>query len=370
MPDSKWREHLETDPCDDIKPSLLSSHDIYRYASKGCLVKDFDENRLLPAGYQFRFLGNLIYWESDDVGKLKRVEWDVKKDMPITLPANSIAYLHMQDEFRMPQYIAARFNLRITHVHQGLLLGTGPLVDPGFSGRILIPLHNLTNNSYTLMGGESLIHVEFTKLNPLNRWKEGVDAGNCEDNYKEFIKEKIVDTPDYYFKKASVLANTGVVSNLNPALQQIYAKLAEVTQLHETIEGQMKSFRSIGIGAMLAIVVALAALVYSGYNLVQSTNMVLQGVNETAHQAESAVAEAQSLLESRSIKRDSSNGTLENPQDEVINDGIDDPHSTSTGQQSNIAEDPGLDSNAIEGISESDDSRNSRKEQGKPEDPP
>lgn len=334
MSDSNWRKYLETDPFNDIKPSLLSSHDIYRYASKGCLVKDFDEERLLPAGYQFRFLGKLFYWESDDDGNLVRIELEVKEDMPITIPENSIAYLHMQDEFRMPQYIAARFNLRITHVHQGLLLGTGPIVDPGFWGRILVPLHNLTNNSYTLTGGESLIHVEFTKLSPLNRWNAGVDPATCKDKYKNFPKKKIVNSPDFYFGKAGVLDKGGVVSNLNPALQQIYAKLAEVTQLHETIEGQMKSFRYIGIGAMLAIVIALAALIYGGYNLVQSTNKVLQGVNETAHQAKSAVAAVRSLLDSASVIGDSSNGRMEIQQDEVADDGVEDPNSTVTNQQS------------------------------------
>lgn len=47
---------------------------------------------------------------------------------------------------------------------RGCLLGTGPIVDPGFEGRIMIPVHNLTANIDELKAGDGLIRVEFTKL--------------------------------------------------------------------------------------------------------------------------------------------------------------------------------------------------------------
>ena len=63
----------------------------------------------------------------------------------------------------MPDFIALRFNLQIQHVHRGLLLGTGPLVDPGFWGKLCIPLHNLTDQDYEIPKEEGLIWLEFTK---------------------------------------------------------------------------------------------------------------------------------------------------------------------------------------------------------------
>src|SRR5256885_14069412 len=72
--------------------------------------------------------------------------------------------------FRFPDYIAARFNLKIPNVYRGLLLGTGPLVDPGWSGRLSFPLHNLTTNDYEFPGGEEIIWMEFTKLSENDRW--------------------------------------------------------------------------------------------------------------------------------------------------------------------------------------------------------
>ena len=74
MEETGWRQYLEVDPFfGDIAPSLLSSHDIHRYAALGCLVSNYDEERLLPAGYQMCFAGDLIYWEPRKRGKLKRI---------------------------------------------------------------------------------------------------------------------------------------------------------------------------------------------------------------------------------------------------------------------------------------------------------
>ena len=46
------------------------------------------------------------------------------------------------------------------------------MVDPGFHGRLSLPLHNLTSNSYRLVGGEGFIWVEATKTKPVNALNE------------------------------------------------------------------------------------------------------------------------------------------------------------------------------------------------------
>ena len=132
----------------------------------------FNENRLKPASYELRLLGELHYWNLEGTGKLERRILPVCDKTSVIIPKNSITYLWIEEKFLLPEYIAARFNLHIRYVHKGILLGTGPLVDPGFFGRILIPLHNLTNNDYTLKGGDGIIWVEFTKLNMNQFWLE------------------------------------------------------------------------------------------------------------------------------------------------------------------------------------------------------
>ncbi len=81
----------------------------------------------------------------------------------LTIPKNSIVFVECDLDFRLPEFVGARFNLQIVHVHRGLLLGTGPLVDPGFWGKLCIPIHNLTSEDYVIPRDEGLIWLEFTR---------------------------------------------------------------------------------------------------------------------------------------------------------------------------------------------------------------
>src|SRR6266545_7570755 len=152
----------KTDPFPEIPPALLNSADIMDYVRMTGLLHPFHKEKLKSASYEAAIHGS-CFW-CDDSGEQHEVRLEEGKDEELILHPNSIAFVQVEPYFRLPSYIALRFNLRITHVHRGLLLGTGPLVDPGFAGRLLIPLHNLTSKDYTLIGGEGLIWVEFTKL--------------------------------------------------------------------------------------------------------------------------------------------------------------------------------------------------------------
>ena len=141
------------DPYPDIKPALLNSADISDYVAATGMVWPYyeDQDRLKPASYEVALLGECVFW--DDVGI--RQQDTINPGDSFELQPNSIAFVTLEPHLRLPQYIAVRFNLRISHIYKGILLGTGPLVDPGFEGRLSIPLHNLTTNTYELVGGRA-----------------------------------------------------------------------------------------------------------------------------------------------------------------------------------------------------------------------
>lgn len=157
----RWRT---ADPYPEIPSALLNSGDIRDYVAATGLLWPFrdDVETLKPASYEVALLGTYVYFDQDG----NRHSDEICENKPFVLRQNSIAFVTLEPTFRLPDYIALRFNLRIDHVYKGLLLGTGPLIDPGFTGKLSIPLHNLTTNDYELFGGEGLIWVEFTKLSP------------------------------------------------------------------------------------------------------------------------------------------------------------------------------------------------------------
>src|SRR3977135_1230729 len=103
------------------------------------MVYEFKPKDLKSASYAIAALGTQIIWYAEG----NRQNIILTETNECTFPANSISFIHLRNKFSLPNYISARFNLTITHVHRGLLLGTGPLIDPGFEGRLLIPIHNL-----------------------------------------------------------------------------------------------------------------------------------------------------------------------------------------------------------------------------------
>ena len=132
----------DADPFPHIPPALLNSADIHDYIEATGMVYPYDPKFMKSSSYEAQIGERAIYW--DEKGEKKIVP--LTETSSVKLAPNSLVFFETKQEFRLPPYMAIRFNLRITNVHKGLLLGTGPLVDPGFCGKLLIPIHNLTNN--------------------------------------------------------------------------------------------------------------------------------------------------------------------------------------------------------------------------------
>ena len=161
----------EKDPFPNIDASLLSADEIIQYVNKTGMIAPFsaqnhenEKSRLKSASYEGR-IGKCAY--IFEKGKNAPTQVFHEGDDHLKVPANTIVFVECDLDFRLPPFIAVRFNLQINHVHRGLLLGTGPLVDPCFWGKLCIPLHNLTSSDYVIPATEGIIWVEFTRTTSL-----------------------------------------------------------------------------------------------------------------------------------------------------------------------------------------------------------
>ena len=288
MPDDDWRENIRysIDPFPGVAPSLLNSADIIRYAEAGCLVNDFCRERLNPATYTIRLLGTLYWWESKG-NRLGRRQQKVIKDTSVTIWANSISYLLTQEEFRLPQYIAARFNLHIRYVHKGILLGTGPLIDPGFAGPLLIPLHNLTDNDYMVEGGDNLLWVEFTKLTHHAYWSRPPEKRHerSPDELVTFNADKFQIDAERYFSKSGVSAMSGVLSAFKGALDES-RELAKDSKL--SAESAEKKVWRLTAGGILGVALGIAALLFAAWQLWQGNSDMAGRIHDRLDRIERA----------------------------------------------------------------------------------
>lgn len=272
----RYARYRDVDPFPEIEPALLNSADIGDYASVTGMVVPFieDAEHLKAASYQVPLLGRYVYWDSQG----QEVSDIIGQGDPFILKANSIAFVTLEPMFHVPNYIAIRFNLRITNIYRGILLGTGPLVDPGFVGRLSLPLHNLTINDYPFRGGEGLIWMEFTKISrhPQQHGSVGLRQPQRRGHLFSIQPYKADPTHDvrYYLSKAWPAGP--IRSSITDATLEATRSAAEAAKgadhSRQEVERLRRLLTGIGGGALLTVILGAVAVVVMTFQLVSAVD--------------------------------------------------------------------------------------------------
>ena len=317
-----YRRFASVDPFPQIQPALLNSADIIDYVSTAGMVFPFhEEKKLLKiASYGVPLGGRCIYW-NDDGSREDFILSDKAQDGYANFPhkrefelkRNSIAFVTLEPMFRLPEYIALRFNLAIREVYRGLLLGTGPLVDPGFTGRLSFPLHNLTNESYCFRAGEEVVWIEFTKV---STWKDWVPYAEDERRigklYKFQEEKRERRDVDDYLDRAN--AGNAVRSSIpieikssTDAAKDASKHAADAQASLENLVGRWRGYSLAGaIGFVLTLVALVVELHSHGEHVLTATDtMVSATLTETQAMLSSAQNEMHSVAAANTaIKED------------------------------------------------------------------
>ncbi|MCQ2441110.1 MAG: hypothetical protein MJ076_04340 [Clostridia bacterium] len=281
----KYKKWKCKDPFPKITSSLLNHEEILRYISITGMITPFHYSDLHGITYDARLSGKCIYWEyiedsnySDNLNKQTHKRFKKKiidvidntkdSNKEIIIKPNSIVFVTLEPTFRIPDYIVLRYNFRIINIYRGLLLGTGPIIDPGFQGKLSIPIHNLTNNEYRFQVNDAIISIEFTKINPMsNLIMKTIDNNSkLSDKYnkkimnpklwvKPFSGKKTVE--DYIYDSLKD-QSVDTVGNSIPAVRNIIDECNKnVTEETKKTKSIIQKFEIIGI---LSVIVALATL--------------------------------------------------------------------------------------------------------------
>ena len=70
----------------------------------------------------------------------------------------------MLERLRLSAQHVGRFGLRSKYARKGLIATTGPQIDPGYDGRLILGLTNLTPKAVALPYKDDLVSVEFHRL--------------------------------------------------------------------------------------------------------------------------------------------------------------------------------------------------------------
>jgi len=266
----KFDKYKSLDPFPEILPALLNSADVIDYVRVTGMLWPFHPEKMKSASYEIVLLGKCVYWNEDGKKQIQQIESGTE----FILKANSIAFVTVEPTFRLPDYMALRFNLKISHIYKGILLGTGPLVDPGYQGKLSVPLHNLTKNDYTFKGGDGIIWMEFTKLSTNDNWHRDLIKTDRFASYIGFPedKNKLGDV-EAYLEKA--VGREGRIQSSIPDSIQRAAKSAEeanrsATSAKSEVETIRNKIRNVGIWAGVVVLIGLFFPLYFGFYQIYS----------------------------------------------------------------------------------------------------
>ncbi len=278
------------DPFPTVESALLTGEDIHRYVAATGLIYPFHTSgdRLKGASYEMGIGGLCTFW--DGLGNQRFQE--VREGDDFRLVANTIAFVTLESLMQVPSYLAIRFNLRIKHIYRGLLLGTGPLVDPGFVGHLALPLHNLTTNDYTFKGGEGLIWLEVTKLAPLPGQERRHGMEPRHPIWYLSPDKKNVTVLDYI--KRSDDRSLKIRSSIPEVIENSAVEARKAAASAKSADDSVKVLRGLGIAAgivlvagLFGVMVAVLALVFQA----QSTITSLQQEPKQVQQLQSTVCD-------------------------------------------------------------------------------
>jgi len=137
---------------------ILADHQIIEaYKNSDLSIEPFIEKQVQPASYDLLVGEEAVITSSSGV-------IDVKKSGFIKLKPGDFAILISNEIVRLGPNYAARFGLRSSYARKGLIATTGPQIDPGFHGRLIVGITNLTPHEVSIAHLDKFLTIEFHKL--------------------------------------------------------------------------------------------------------------------------------------------------------------------------------------------------------------
>jgi dCTP deaminase len=137
---------------------ILTNRQIEEAYRKGdILINPFEARQVQAATYDFR-----VGAQGATTSSKKLV--DIKSNGFILLQPGDFGVVTVLEELRLgPQYVG-RFGLRSKYARKGLIATTGPQIDPGYHGKLILGITNLTPRPISLPYKDDFVTVEFHRL--------------------------------------------------------------------------------------------------------------------------------------------------------------------------------------------------------------
>jgi hypothetical protein len=201
----------------------------------------------------------------------------------------------------LPFYVVGRFNVRVSWVYNGVLLGTGPQVDPGFSGCLSCPLYNLTDLDIIIKRDEDFATIDFEKT---TTFLEGIPLAEKKEIVRKARHAEAVPVGDRlhcFYKLPPMRA------------LQLCKSHKMISSLFE-MRAELRNWRLLGIGAVVSFFGLTLSLLGFGTNVYRQETDNARQMIEMKMEVQEAHAKVSEL--SQDLER--IKGTLQQDQKPVV----------------------------------------------------
>lgn len=105
------------------------------------------------------------YYVGQDISGTKLTTEKLEPDQAFWIPPHAVCFILSAETLTLPDYMSAKVSLRMGYIYAGLVLTSQPPFDPGYTGRAIVLLHNLSSESICMRRGARVATIEFFKLN-------------------------------------------------------------------------------------------------------------------------------------------------------------------------------------------------------------
>jgi|SRR5215469_555380 len=284
------------------RKGMLLSDQIRKFCTtkqpKGLLISEgYDEKKLRPAAFTLT-IGDEY---ADSEGKRKKL---TEAEPSFEMPPNSIVFVSIAETLDLPYYIAARFNLRVDWVYKGILLGTGPQVEPGFRGKLSCPLYNLTNRPHTIVLGDEFATIDFERTTNFVNETPGQVETKSQKQGKLFSYKS--DASEFLLFDQKFLDPLGKY----PRDYRIVSSLAQMQR-------DLTMWRRIGIGIVVSFIALTLSLLGSQGNVLRELTATSKDLAQSRIDNERNISQLRTELADTKRDLSKANDQLDALQSEV-----------------------------------------------------
>lgn len=141
---------------------VLSKNDIIYRCEHEKLIEGYCYENVQTCSYDLR-MGSQYYYDKnkgDDVVNISSLQ----KGEVLKIPPDAICYVITEESVNMPDDLTASISLSLGLIKCGVMLAAQPPYDPGYKGKTVALLHNLSNEPVKIKYGQHILNIVFTKL--------------------------------------------------------------------------------------------------------------------------------------------------------------------------------------------------------------